>query len=98
MCEVADALRVSNQALQILAAHCDSVSASLVAATPLPSVAPPTQATSGAVGTAYAAIDCMISSLAGRAQTSAVKVSVAGAEFAATDAAGAQSVGAIEHA
>jgi hypothetical protein len=93
--EVADALRVSNEGLQVLAAHCDAVSAGLVAAAPLPSVGLPNQATSGAVGAAYAALDGVITTLAGRAQTSAVKVAAAGAGFVATDSAGAQSVAAI---
>jgi hypothetical protein len=92
---VADALRVSNEGLQVLAAHCDAVSASLVAATPLPIVGPAIQATSGAVGATYAGLDGVITTLAGRAQTSAVKAAVAGAGFVATDGAGAQSIAAI---
>jgi hypothetical protein len=92
---VADVLRVSNEGLQILAAHCDEVSAGLVAATPSPSVGRPNQATSGAVGTCYAALDGVITVLAGRAQTSAIKVAAAGTEFAGTDSAGAQQVAGI---
>lgn len=88
-------LRVSNEGLQELAAHCGAVSAGLVAATPLPCVGLPTQATSGAVGTAYVALDEAITTLAGRAQTSAVKAAVMGAGFVVTDGAGAQSVAAI---
>ena len=88
-------LRVSNEGLQALAAHCDAVSASLVTATPLPSAGLPVQATSGAVGAAYAALDSVITTLAGRAQASAVKAAVAGAEFVASDSAGAQSVAAL---
>jgi hypothetical protein len=93
--EVADVLRVSNEGLQVLAAHCDTVSAALVAAAPLPSVVLPIQATSGAVGSAYAAIGAVVTTLAGRAQKSAVKAALAGAEFVSTDAAGAQTVAAI---
>jgi hypothetical protein len=89
---VAGVLRASNKGLQILAAHCDEVSAGLVAATPSPSVGLPNQATSGAVGTCYAGLDGVITVLAGRAQTSAVKVTAAGTEFAVTDSAGAQQV------
>lgn len=90
-----DVLRVSNEGLQILAAHCDEVSAGLAAATPVPSAGPPIQATSGAVGAAYAALDGAIIVLAGRAQTSAVKAAAAGTEFAVTDSAGAQEVAAV---
>jgi hypothetical protein len=57
-------LRVSNEGLQVLAAHCDAVSAGLVAATPLPSLGLPVQATSGAVGSAYAALDEVNTTLA----------------------------------
>jgi hypothetical protein len=92
---VADVLRVSSAGLQVLAAHCEMVSAELVAAAPLPRVGLPIQATSGAVGAAHAAVDATITVLAGRAQTSAVKSAVAGAEFAMTDTAGAQQLGAI---
>jgi hypothetical protein len=92
---VADVLRVSNEGLQILAAHCDEVSAGLVAATPSLSVGLPNQATSGAVGTCYAAVDGVITVLAGRAQTSAFKITAAGKEFAVTDSAGAQQVAGI---
>lgn len=73
---MSDVLRVSEAGLQVLAAHCEMVSAGLVAATRLPSAGPPMQATSGAVGAAYAALDGAISVLAGRAQTSAVKVAL----------------------
>jgi hypothetical protein len=92
--DVAD-LRVSDAGLQALAAHCEKVSAELVAATPLPSVGLPVQATSGAVGAAHAALDAAITVLSRRAQTSAVKSAVVSAQFAMTDTAGAQQVGAI---
>jgi hypothetical protein len=72
---VADALRVSNEGLHVLAAHCDAVSARLMATTPMSSVALPIQATSGAVGAAYAALDGAIITLAGRAQATAIKAS-----------------------
>lgn len=92
---MADVFRVSDAGLQVLAAHCEMVSAELVAATPLPSVGLPIQATSGAVSAAHAALDGAITVLARRAQTSAVKSAVAGAQFATTDAAGAQQVATI---
>ena len=92
---MADVLRVSDEGLQVLAAHCEKVSAELVAATPLPRVGLPIQATSGAVGAAHAALDAAITVLARRAQTSAVKSAAAGAEFATTDAVGAQQAAAI---
>jgi hypothetical protein len=92
---VADVLRVSDAGLQVLAAHCEKVSAELVAATPLPSVGLPIQAKSAAVGAAHAAVDATITVLALRAQTSAVKSAVAGAQFAMTDAAGAQQAAAV---
>jgi hypothetical protein len=92
--DVAD-LRVSDAGLQALAAHCEMVSADLVAATPLPSVGLPVQATSGAVGAADAALGGAITVLSRRAQTSAVKSAVAGAQFAMTDTAGAQQAAAI---
>ncbi|WAJ44707.1 hypothetical protein OK015_27005 [Mycobacterium sp. Aquia_216] len=88
-------LRVSDAGLQVLAAHCEMVSAELVAATPLPSAELPIQATSAAVGAAHTAVDATITVLAQRAQTSAVKSAVAGTQFAMTDAAGAQQVAAI---
>ncbi len=90
-------LRVSNEGLQVLAAHCERVSAALVAATPLPRVGLPVQATSGAVGAAHAALDKAITALSARAQTSAIKSAVAGAQFAATDMAGAQQAAAVGH-
>jgi hypothetical protein len=93
---VADVLRVSNEGLQLLAAHCDAVSAGLAAATPLPSFGPPIQATSGAVGAVYAALDGAITVLAGRTQATAVKAALAGTEFAASDGAGAQAVAAVD--
>jgi hypothetical protein len=92
---VADALRVSDAGLEALAAHCEMVSAQLVAATPLPSVGLPVQATSVAVGAAHAAVGEVITVLSRRAQTNAIKSAVAGAEFAMTDAAGAQQAAAI---
>ncbi|MEE3062825.1 MAG: hypothetical protein VYA67_02520 [Actinomycetota bacterium] len=92
---MADVLRVSDEGLQVLAAHCETVSAELVAATPLPRVGLPIQATSGAVGATHAAVGEVITVLAQRAQTSAVKSAMAGAEFAANDTAGAQQAAAI---
>jgi hypothetical protein len=92
--DVAVVLLVSDAGLRVLAAHCEMVSAELVAAT-LPSVGLPIQATSAAVGAAHAAVDATITVLGRRAQTSAVKSAVAGAQFAMTDAAGAQQVAAI---
>lgn len=92
---MADVLQVSDAGLQVLAAHCETVSAELVAATPPPRVGLPIQATSGAVGAAHAALDGAIVVLAQRAQTSAVKSAVAGAQFATTDAAGAQQAAAV---
>jgi hypothetical protein len=94
---VADVLRVSDEGLQALAAHCEMVSAALVAATPLPRVGLPIQATSGAVGAAHAALDKAIGVLSARAQTSAVKSAVAGAQFAVADTAGAQQAAAVGH-
>jgi hypothetical protein len=91
---MADVLQVSDAGLQVLAAHCETVSAESVAATP-PRVGLPIQATSGAVGAAHAALDGAIAVLAQRAQTSAVKSAVAAAQFATTDAAGAQQAAAI---
>jgi hypothetical protein len=92
---VADVLRVSNEGLQLLAAHCEMVSAELVAVTALPSVGLPIQATSGAVGAAHGAVDGAIAVLSRRAQTSAVESAVAGAEFEMTNIAGAQQAAAI---
>ncbi|MEM6109754.1 hypothetical protein AAHS21_26485 [Mycobacterium sp. 050272] len=92
---MADVLRVSDEGLQALAAHCETVSAELVAATPLPKVGLPIQATSGAVGATRAAVGGVIAKLAQRAQTSAVKSAMAGAEFATTDTDGAQQAAAI---
>jgi hypothetical protein len=93
---VADVLRVSNEGLQVLAAHCDAVSAGLVEAAPEPSAGPPIQATSGAVGAAYSALDGVIAVLAGRAQASAVKAALAGIEFTASDSTGAKAVAAVD--
>jgi hypothetical protein len=92
---VADVLRVSDAGLQALATHCEKVSAELVAATSLPSVGLPIQATSAAVGAAHAAVADVITVLSGRVQTNAVKSAVAGAQFAMTDAAGAQQAAAV---
>ncbi|WP_131829071.1 hypothetical protein [Mycobacterium numidiamassiliense] len=92
---MADALHVNNAGLQALAAHCDAVAASLVATTPPPSMGPAIQATSGAVGTVYAALDGAIIVLSRRAQSTAVKSAAAGSEFAATDAVGARQAAAI---
>lgn len=92
---MAEVLRVSDAGLHALAAHCETVSAELVAATPLPSVGLPIQATSGAVGAAHAAVEKVISALAERAQTSAVKSGLAGTQFAATDTDGAQQAAAV---
>jgi hypothetical protein len=92
---VADVFRVSDEGLQALAAHCERVSAELVAATLVPRIGLPIQATSGAVGATHAALDGAIGVLAERAQMSAVKSALAGAEFAATDADGAQQASAI---
>ncbi|WP_096290224.1 hypothetical protein [Mycobacterium ahvazicum] len=92
---MADVFRVSNEGLQVLAAHCATVSAELVAATPLPRVGLAIQATSGAVGATHAALDEAIATLAQRAQTSALKSAMAGTEFAATDIDGAQQAAAL---
>ncbi|MEZ0350835.1 hypothetical protein [Mycobacterium sp. pR1184] len=92
---MADVLRVSDEGLRVLAAHCETVSAELVAAAPLPKVGLPIQATSGAVGAAHAAVTGVIAALAQRAQTSAVKSAMTGAEFAMTDTDGAQQAAAI---
>lgn len=88
-------LRVRDQGLQVLAAHCGAVAASLIAATPPASVGLPVQATSGAVGSACAAIDGVITTLARRAQTSATKAALSNGEFIATDGAGAHAVASI---
>lgn len=79
----------------MLAAHCGKVSAELMAATPPPRIGLPIQATSGAVGAVHAALGAAIAALARRAQASAVKLAAAGAEFALTDANGAQQAAAI---
>jgi hypothetical protein len=92
---VADVLHVSEAGLQALAVHCETVSAALVSAAPIPTVGLPVQATTGAVGTAYAGVIRAVAVLAGRAQTSAVKAAAAGTEFAVTDATGAQQITAI---
>jgi hypothetical protein len=92
---VADVLGVSDAGLQALAAHCETVSAGMVAAAPVPSVGLPIQATSGAVGAAHAAVEEVITALAERAQTSTVKSALTGAQFATTDAAGAQQAAAV---
>ncbi|WP_301148601.1 hypothetical protein [Mycobacterium simiae] len=92
---MADVLHVSDEGLQVLAAHCGKVSAELMAATPPPRGGLPIQATSGAVGAAHAALGGAIAALARRAQASAVKSAAAGAEFALTDANGAQQAAAI---
>jgi hypothetical protein len=92
---MADVLQVSDEGLQVLAAHCEKVSAELVAATPLARVGLLIQATSGAVGATHAALDAAIAVLAQRAQTSAVKSAVAGVEFAMTDTNGAQLAAAV---
>lgn len=94
---VADVLHVTNAGLQVLAAHCEMVSAELTAAIPLPSVGLPIQATSCAVCAAHAALDGAVTVLSQRAQTSAVKSAVAGAQFAMTDAAGAQQAAAVDN-
>jgi hypothetical protein len=93
--QVADVLHVSNPGLQALALHCETVSTELVSAAPMPSVGLPVQATCGAVGAAYAALNGAIGVLARRAQTSAVKAAAAGTEFAIADAAGARQITAI---
>jgi hypothetical protein len=92
---VAGVLHVSEAGLRALAVHCETVSAALVSAEPMPSVGLPVQATTSAVGTAYAGVNKAVAVLAGRAQTSAIKAAVAGTEFAVTDAAGAQLITAI---
>jgi hypothetical protein len=92
---VADVLHVSDAGLQDLSAHCDAVAADLVAATPSARVGLPAQATSGAVVTAYAALDGATMALARRAQTYSVKSAVAGAQFALTDSLGARLAAAI---
>ncbi|OBA59388.1 hypothetical protein A5647_17120 [Mycobacterium sp. 1100029.7] len=92
---MADVFEASGEGLQALAAHCTMVSAELVAATPVPRVGLPVQATSGAVGATHAAVDGVITALAHRAQSSAVKSAVAGAQFAMTDAAGARQAAAL---
>jgi hypothetical protein len=92
---VADELRVSNAGLQLLAAHCETVSTELIAATPRPSVGLPIQATSAAVGIAYAALSGAVTVLAGRAQTSGIKAAATGGSFVATDDAGARNFAAV---
>ncbi|BAX91675.1 hypothetical protein [Mycobacterium shigaense] len=87
---MAEILRVSDAGLQALAAHCETVSAQLVAAAPLPRVGLPIQPTSGAVGAAHAVVGDVITALARRAKTSAVKAALTGTQFAATDTACAQ--------
>jgi hypothetical protein len=88
-------LRVSDDGLQLLAAYCEAMSARLVAATPVPSVGLPTQATSGAVGTAYVALGGAVTALAGRVQTSGAEAAAAGVDFVVTDDAAAHDLGAI---
>ena len=92
---MADVLHVSDAGLQALSARCDAVAADLVAATPSPSVGLPIQATSGAVVTAYSALNRAITVLSRRAQTSAVKSAAAGTKFTVADTAGARQVAAI---
>ena len=88
-----DVLQVSQEGLQVLAAHCEAAAAGLVAATALPSVGGlPNQATAGAVGAAHAAVGRAVKVLARRGQTTAVKAAKAGAEFAGTDDAAARNL------
>ena len=91
-----DVLQVSQEGLQVLAAHCEAAAAGLVAATALPSVGGlPNQATAGAVGAAHAAVGRAVKVLARRGQTTAIKAATAGAEFAVTDDAGARNLAGI---
>jgi hypothetical protein len=92
---VADELRVSNAGLQVLAAHCEMVATELISATPRPSGGLAIQATSAAVGTAYAALSGAVTVLAGRAQTSGIKAATTGGVFVATDGVAAQDIAAV---
>lgn len=92
---VAGVLHVTEAGLQALAVHCETVSAALVSPESMPSVGLPVQATTSAVGIAYAGVNKAVAVLAGRAQTSAVKAAAAATEFSVTDAASAQQVGTI---
>lgn len=92
---MAGVLHVSEAGLRALAAHCETVSAALVSAGPIPSGGLSVQATTSAVATVYAGANEAVAVLAGRAQTSAVKAAGVATDFAVTDAAGAQQIAAL---
>jgi len=86
---MAEVLDVEGAGLAALSVHCESVSAGLLMAVPVPAIGLPVQATSDAVGGAHLAVAKAVAVLAGRAQSSAVIAAQNQAGFVDTDAAGA---------
>ncbi|WP_431237437.1 hypothetical protein ACQ86B_22205 [Mycolicibacterium aichiense] len=77
-------LDVNTAGLQALAANCSAWSAELVA--PTPSVTPSAQPSAAAVNTVHAEAAMAGKALAARMQSTAAKLSEAGAQYAANEA------------
>jgi hypothetical protein len=85
-----DELAVSPAGLYGLAAECGAVSAGLASATPPPRVGPAAQATSAAVGSAYAAIGPATATLAGRVEIFGANVGSADTDFVTQEGSAAE--------
>jgi hypothetical protein len=97
LCNV-DQLKASAAGLHVLAAHCGTVSAGLVTATPAPRVGLPIQATSPAVGSAYAALGAAAAVLAGRMEIYGANLGSAGTDFVTQEGTAAAGLDAVDQA
>lgn len=89
-----NAVRVSSEELQTLAAECASVSFELATDTPTARVGPPGQATSAAVVGGYVVLEEAAGVLAARVRDTGAKLSAASDEYAVADDQSAQRIAA----
>jgi len=88
-------LKVCGEGLQVQAAHCGETSARLASPVPTPMSGVPSQATSAAVGGAYAALAGTADILAVRVQNTADKLATAAVRYVRSDEDAAGRVAAV---
>lgn len=90
-----EALKVCGEGLQALAGQCSADAERLLGHVPTGMTGPPHQATSTAVGHAYAAATSTAALLAGRVQATADKLHIAATQYSKTDEASGHRLSAL---
>lgn len=88
-------LEVCDEGLRALSGQCTGVASRLASQVPVPAVGPLTQATVGAVGSAYTALDETASVLAARVHTTGRSLTISARRYVSNDEASAQQLDAL---